>query len=310
MKNYLRYIVESVVDKFKFEDTDWILYLYQNFFKILKIHEEHYHNDTKIVNDPDFKKEVNDMFGRFQNGWNFNARLDLPIETAKKYRDNFVTCDNLYILIEKYEKKLYGDVKMVVRDRDTSLYDMIMFMFEELDEGETNKYLDEFSVDDIYVEEISVEENEISKEDAEDSLEQFTIIRNATDGFIRKSYEDFVDDETQVTKLLNLYKDIKDDPKYQQPRQQEYIDEHIEELEEELEMLIKNKPMREAAIKKVEKLVKEYEEKFAGNELSFLMNIKKKLEEELDKDNDDFYLGALEDILDTVEEKLEDKGIK
>jgi len=258
MKKYLKYVTESVVDKFEIKDVDWVLYLHQIFYEIVKLHEEYFHKDTKIVNNPNFKKDVNEMFGKFQNGWNFKARLDLPNEIAKKFRDNFVTCDNFFNLIEKYEKELYGDVKMAPRNQSSSLYDMIMFMFEELDEGETNKYLDEFSVDDIYVEEISVEENEISKEDAEDSLEQFTIIRNATDGFIRKSYEDFVDDETQVTNLLNLYKDIKDDPKYQHPRHQEYIDENIEELEEELEMLIKNKPMREAAKKKVEKLVKEY----------------------------------------------------
>lgn len=186
MKKYLKYVTESVVDKFEIKDVDWVLYLHQIFYEIVKLHEEYFHKDTKIVNNPNFKKDVNEMFGKFQNGWNFKARLDLPNEIAKKFRDNFVTCDNFYNLIEKYEKELYGDVKMAPRNQSSSLYDMIMFMFEELDEGETNKYLDEFSVDDIYVEEISVEENEISKEDAEDSLEQFTIIRNVNINKIKK----------------------------------------------------------------------------------------------------------------------------
>jgi hypothetical protein len=57
-----------------------------------------------------------------------------------------------------------------------------------------------------------------------------------------------------------------------------------------------------------------YEKKFAGNELSFLMSFRKRLEEEIENVEDDedekFYLDALEDILDEVEEKLEDKGIK
>ena len=126
---YNEFILESIEDD--------IIELYSYFIKILKIHEKHFYNDSKISNDPDFNKEVNSIFYRLLN--------------SKKEKE--VRTEELYDIVNKYEKINYNDDLMTPEDNfGCSMYDVCDVLIEDPDTLNINDYIQNFSEDDIYTE--------------------------------------------------------------------------------------------------------------------------------------------------------------
>lgn len=70
-----------------------VLDLYNHFIRILKIHEDFFHHDTKISNDSNFKGDINKVFHKLMIG-------------KKPFTEE------LFNLVGDYEKRLYGEVKI------------------------------------------------------------------------------------------------------------------------------------------------------------------------------------------------------
>ena len=61
---------------------------------------------------------------------------------------------------------------------------------------------------------------------------------------------------------------------------------------------------------KLQDIVNEYVEEYKDDELGFVVNLKKKIEQEMNEnEDDDIYYDTLDEFLYELEEKLNDKGL-
>ena len=316
MKNYYKYILESNIEYFKITDIDWLLYLVERFYTILKIHEEKMYGEVKIATDPEFKKEIDKCIGNFQNGFNYFSLVEIGRKKLKalsgKDREKFVGADKPYNLVREYEKKLHKDEKITTKDLDTSLYGVCTSLFEEQEEGEGNQWIDKFSSKDVFVEEfyeMSDEEREglglNSKDYGLDGNEELEMIVK-----IREKCKEIIRDDNLKRSISNLEK-VKKEKEFQHEYYQDWIDEKISDAKEDLEAEIAQKPLRDEAEKKMKKIFNQYENIYKNNELRLLMALIPRIEDELDaNEHDDIYYDILVDALEILEKKLRDKGIK
>jgi len=121
MKSFLEFITEKL-------SNNQIIDLYQNFMRILKIHEEHFYHKNLISNNQNFKSELNKIF----------AKLGKAIT------------EDLYNLVIKFEKELYNE-DLMQSDYGSSLYDVCDVIIEDPGTLNINRYIQDFSDDDIYV---------------------------------------------------------------------------------------------------------------------------------------------------------------
>ena len=107
--------------------NDQVIELYQNFMRILKIHEEHFYHKTLISNDSNFKSELNKIFGKIKN----------------------CITEDLYNLVTKFEKELYNN-NLMQSNYGNSLYDICDVIIEDPDTLNINRYIQDFSDSDVY----------------------------------------------------------------------------------------------------------------------------------------------------------------
>lgn len=116
-------------------EMDEVLDLYNYFIRILKIHENHFYNDIKISSNDSFKKDINSVFHKMMTG-------------------KEVITEDLYNIIHEYESKLYNDDKITPSENNfgCSMWDVCEVILEDPDTLNINRYIQDFSEEDIYVE--------------------------------------------------------------------------------------------------------------------------------------------------------------
>ena len=308
MKNYVQFLFEN---KYKITDDDWFFYVYKNFFKVLKLHEEVFHNDTKISDSKKFKQEINNMFSEWKNGYTFKNRLDnFEVNGGIKEYMKFITADPVANLTKKYEMELYGEEKFIQDDIDSSWYSFLTLVFEDLDEGETNIWIDEFSNNDVILDKYDYSEKNELYDKYPDYLDKLGEVRDITKSFLQKAFKNSKSEESSYEKLLKMYNDVKKDAKMQHPVHQLLLSEYIEETEQDLEQAKKNKPFVEKAKEKLKKIIDKYEKEYKEDELGLIVNLKMKLEQELEEnEEDEIYTDELDLYIYELNVLLKDKGI-
>lgn len=125
--NWKEFITEKL-------SQDEVLDLYNHFIRILKIHEDFFHHDTKISNDSNFKNDINKVFHRMMIG-----------------KRPFT--EELFNLVGDYEKRLYGEVKIAPEESyGCSMWDVCEVILEDPDTLNINRFIQDFSKKDVYTE--------------------------------------------------------------------------------------------------------------------------------------------------------------
>lgn len=196
MKTFLEFIIENKMN------DDEFLNIFGYFYKILKIHEEFYYNDDKISKDKSFKEKINVFFEKLRQGKTFrNLDIDLPKKELKKLMKGIVTIESFYVLVEKYEKKLYNDNK-ITPDWGGSFWDVCDVFVEDPDTLTINRYIQDFSKDDIYSNTENEEDNIKSAEKAIKNLDEILDKTETDDYWIE---EDDIEKNREV--FYNLFKE-------------------------------------------------------------------------------------------------------
>lgn len=134
--NWKEFITEKL-------NQDEVLDLYNHFIRILKIHEEKLHNSDKISKDPNFKNDINKVFHRMMIG-----------------KRPFT--EELFNLVQDYERGLYNNNKIAPEESNgCSMWDVCEVILEDPDTLNTNRFIQDFSKDDVWIE----ESNPYDKED-------------------------------------------------------------------------------------------------------------------------------------------------
>ena len=154
-------------------NTNQIIDLYQNFMRILKIHEEHFYYKNLISNNQNFKSELNDIFSKIGK----------------------VITEDLYNLIIKYENDLYNN-SLMQSNYGSSLYDICDVIIEDPDTLNINRYIQDFSDKDVYIsneEDFNKEWKELDDDldkDIKEEKEIQELIENAWDDAVEEFGED------------------------------------------------------------------------------------------------------------------------
>lgn len=110
-----------------------VLDMYNYFIRILNIHEKFYYNDSKIAQDEKFRSDINKVFHKMMLGENIKT-------------------EELYNKISDYEKKLYNDSKIIPDNAyGNSMWDVCNVILEDPDTLNVNRYIQDFSEEDIYI---------------------------------------------------------------------------------------------------------------------------------------------------------------
>ncbi len=224
MKTYLNFINEK--RKYDILNMDDILELYQQFIRILKIHEKHYYNDEKISNNPEFKTEINPIFQKIYEEQFKERKNTLKSQSIEK--DIPIFGDDLYNIIKNYEKKLYKNNLLTIND-DNSLNDICEIVVEDPETLKDSNYLQNFSEKDIWVEPndytLQVQSAEKAIKGLDEKLEKINksnkLIEDAYDKIIES---DIINPEEAKSKIIDiLYQYIKDYPELS-----EYFEDEID----------------------------------------------------------------------------------
>lgn len=200
---------------------DDIIDLYSYLIKILNIHEKHFYNDNKISSNADFKNDINGIFHKMVQG-----------------KKTFT--EELFNKISEYERNLYNDSKMIPDDNfGCSMWDVCEIIIEDPDTLNINKYIQNFSDNDIYVETESPYNSDtisnlvdglddVSWNYEEDDIEE--IVNNYFDA--AKKYNK---NEERIDFVIKSLKNDKRYPKYQI---------EFDEIIDKLMMILKNNKKR------------------------------------------------------------------
>jgi hypothetical protein len=194
-------------------DYDQIIELYSHFIRILRIHENFYYKNTKISNNENFKKDINSIFDRLTKG---KGRTE-----------------DLYNLVNNYEKDLYNDDLMTKEENHgCSMWDVCDVIIEDPDTLNINRYIQDFSEEDIYCEEdfnpdfkLSFDGNDeipnilnMSEEDfikKQKSLHSESFVEKMVDIAFDKAKEKYEDEIDIIDFALDMIESFKDDyPEY------------------------------------------------------------------------------------------------
>jgi len=198
MKSYVEFITEKL-------NNDDIIDLYQNFSRILKIHEDHFYHKNLISNNLNFKSELNKIFAKLGK----------------------VITEDLYNLVIKFEKELYNN-NLIQSDYGSSLYDVCEVIIEDPDTLNVNRYIQDFSDKDVYVGTSDDTDNVINNIDSTikglDNMSQLSdVIADVWDAAV----EEGGDDED---KILNIVIDRLSEYKTIYPHLSKKIQEEIDDL--------------------------------------------------------------------------------
>jgi hypothetical protein len=136
MKSFLQFVNESL-------DNDVLIDLYQNFIRILKLHEEHFYHKTLISNNKDFKSELNKVFEKIKNGTAENREL--------------------LVLIAEYEQRLYKN-HLILGEGYSSVF---RICYELTNKNDNYDYIFKFSEKDIFTQTKEEGKDELTKLDKE-----------------------------------------------------------------------------------------------------------------------------------------------
>lgn len=201
--NYKDFISEKL-------NSDEVIDLYSHFIRILSIHENYFYKENKISKDINFKNDINSIF-------------------HKLIMDKKPSTEELYNKISDYERKLYNDNKMTPDDNfGCSLWDVCDVILEDPDTLNINRYIQDFSENDVYVD----IDNPYGSEDIDISgLDKKIHQINKCEELIysafeiaKEKYDDEIDIINYIIKIL--YKYIKEYPELS-----EEIKQQIEDLE-------------------------------------------------------------------------------
>jgi hypothetical protein len=122
---------------------DEVLDLYNHFIRILKTHEEKLHGSDKISKDQQFKNDINGVFHKLILG-------KKPLT------------EELYNLVNDYEIKLYGEAKITPEESfGNSMWDVCEVILEDPDTLNINRFIQDFSMNDVYTETTSPYSSEV-----------------------------------------------------------------------------------------------------------------------------------------------------
>jgi hypothetical protein len=114
-------------------NNDDVLDLYNYFIRILLIHENYFYKENRISKDINFRNDINKVFHKMILG-------------KKPFTEE------LYNKVSEYERKLYNDSKMTPDDNfGCSIWDVCDVILEDPDTLNINRYIQDFSENDIYV---------------------------------------------------------------------------------------------------------------------------------------------------------------
>lgn len=126
MLNFKDFISEKL-------NNDEVLDLYNHFIRILLIHENYFYKENRISKDINFRNDINKVFHKMFLG-------------KKPFTEE------LYNKVSEYERKLYNDSKMTPDDNfGCSIWDVCDVILEDPDTLNINRYIQDFSENNIYV---------------------------------------------------------------------------------------------------------------------------------------------------------------
>ncbi len=114
-------------------NNDDVIDLYNYFIRILLIYENYFYKENRISKDINFRNDINKVFHKLILG-------------KKPFTEE------LYNKVSEYERKLYNDSKMTPDDNfGCSIWDVCDVILEDPDTLNINRYIQDFSENDIYV---------------------------------------------------------------------------------------------------------------------------------------------------------------
>lgn len=205
-------------------DQDFTIDVFLTFMKLLKMHENHFYNKNLISDKEEFKKEFSSIIANYDF-----AERDLS------------KTDTIFNLIKKYEKELYNDNKMTFGDNN-SLYEMVMYIFEDANDYVYLKNLKNFTDEDIYAdnEKIDYDDDDDDEYDfsieTEKDLKEFVEIRDACNNIRSELLGKMASEDFDDKEFIKLYLDElrKFRKKYNTELQLKYIEYQINEWVDEL----------------------------------------------------------------------------